>query len=512
MSFMYRSILLLVITSSAVLAKTLPVSLFDTPTHQGATELVGNTDPVDTLTTLPKSIHQTLHAAGVPDSAISIIVQPIMQPTTKHKGAQTPLLSHLPHKKRLPASTLKIVPTYAALDALGPEFHWINRVYYTGRIVNGTLHGDLIIKGSGDPKLVREYIEDIYAAVRQKGITHIQGNLLLDNHVFGKITHDPAAFDGEPYRPYNTAPDGLLVNFKSIILKFDPIPSSGVVNISHEPAMADMRFHTRAVLSEGSCGRKTWQDGLSASFTADAVTFSGHYPISCGEREWAVALPAPERFAPRVLKGMWLASGGTLSGDALYAKTPTHAKPLLSKRSLPLKDIIKDINQYSNNVMTEQVFLSLPRYAKHGKYTHQGTYTHARRWLTHWWRRHLPKATQPIMSKASGLCRSCYVTPDALNALLQHAAKHKHASVFKASLGVAGHSGTIKSFKYRMKHSPANGRAYIKTGTIDQVASIAGYIDAKNGTSYSVVAIINHANARKGRAALDELMDWVARQ
>lgn len=462
------------------------------------------TDSSQTLTQLPASIQRQLSKAGVPLSAMSVIVQEVGQPK--------PLLSYLPHKKRLPASTLKIVTTFAALDKLGPNFRWVNRLYHTGYIKDGTLHGDLIIKGSGDPKLVREYIESIYALVHSKGVKHITGNIILDSSVFGKVRHNPAAFDNEPLRPYNASPDGLLVNFKSVIFKFFPEPDSGIARIESEPAMSDVSFHTRVILGEGSCGKKAWQKKLQATFTPSTAEFNGYYPRSCGERHWAVAFPTPENYAPRVLKGMWLASGGTVSGKAFYGSKPSSAKLLVSYKSLPLRNIITDINQFSNNVMTEQVFLSLPVYARQGKFTHQGTYGNARRWMTTWWRRNLPKHSPPRMSKASGLCRGCYVPASSLNALLQRAAKHRHAVVFKHSMGIAGQSGTIKSFKYRMPNSPANGNAYIKTGTLDDVTSIAGFVDAKNGKKYTVVGIIHHRSAQRARPALDALMDWTAKQ
>lgn len=474
--------------------------------NTGAIELAGQTaNNIKTHTTLPRSVHSALQTSGVPDSAISIVVQEV--------GSKQPLLSHLADKKRLPASTLKTVTTFAALDALGPNFRWKNRIYYTGYIKAGHLHGDLIIKGGGDPKLVREYIEDMFTRVHRAGISDISGNIILDNSVFANVSHDPATFDGKPLRPYNAAPDGLLVNFKSVVFKFYPEVKAGVVNIVSEPAMSGVDFHTRAVLASGRCGgKKAWQKQLNASFTATTARFSGSYPTSCGERSWSVALPDPNAFAPRVLKGMWLASGGKLSGKVFYGSKPSSAKHVLTYQSLPLKRIITDINQWSNNVMTEQVFLSLPVYARQGGYTHQGTYGNAQRWMTRWWRKNLPKSVQPRITKASGLCRNCTVPASSLNALLQKAATHKHANVYKQSLGVAGVSGTIKAYKHRKPNSPAIGNAYIKTGTLDNVTSIAGFIHATSGKTYTVVGMINHPKGIKARPALDELMDWVAKQ
>lgn len=476
---------------------------------------------------LPAQVNTALAQANINPNHISISIHQLTSGFNGQYSQQKPpqnkpnlLLTHNGSQPRVPASTLKLLTTYAALDTLGANFKWQTPVLYTGDIANGTLTGDLIIQGSGDPKLVRERIETLWQQVQQAGIRQINGNLIIDDHIFTGITHDPASFDGKPLCPYNVAPNGLLVNFAAVTYHFVPMLQADgytVIQLTSEPALANLSLPTQVKPAKGSCGY--WQRKLKANFTAAASQFAGAYPSSCGEQSWSVAYPVPEQFAGQVLLGTWQQLGGSLTGKVLYQHTPVQAKVLFTFPSLPLAQLIHDINHFSNNVMTEQVLLSLPIYAQGQRRTansltvrSHSTYPTALAWLGAWWQKNLPNSPEPKLTNGSGLCRDCTIRADSLDALLQHAYASSNYAVFKNSLGIAGVSGTIKTFANRQPNSPAIGHAYIKTGTLDNVTSMAGYVYGQSGAVYSIVAIINANNAPQGRVALDALLDWLARQ
>ena len=148
-----------------------------------------------------------------------------------------------------PASVMKLVTTYAAMDMLGPDFTWGTDFYTDGTVSGGTLRGNLYVRGGGDPKLVLERIQDTFRALQAKGVTVILGDMVLDHSAFDLPDHDAAEFDGESLRPYNASPDGLLVNFKSVVLTFQPDPSAGVAHVISEPpdGAAVDRQHRAAV-------------------------------------------------------------------------------------------------------------------------------------------------------------------------------------------------------------------------------------------------------------------------
>ncbi len=407
-----------------------------------------------------------------------------------------------------PASVMKLITTYAALDQLGADFTWKNRVYLDGILDNGVLVGNLYLRGSGDPKFVLERIQELFRQVQAKGVREVRGDIVIDRRVFDVPDKNPAAFDDEPLRPYNVAPDGLLVNFKSLIFTFSPDASGKRVLLRTEPPMARLELPTEITASYGPCG--DWRAGLQADFSsADRIAFAGRYPLACGERIWPVAYVAPRQYASRVIEAMWRAAGGQLSGTVREDALPRTARLFVTSDSLPLGEIVADINKFSNNVMAQQVFLTLSSELPESGFT--GSFAASQRSIAAWWKRRLPQASAPTLDNGSGLSRVERASASALNALLQTAAGSAHGQVFANSLGIAGVDGTVARMRDRNPNSPAIGQAQLKTGTLKDVAAIAGYANAANGQRYSIVAIINHDNAGAARPALDALVEWVVK-
>ena len=136
-----------------------------------------------------------------------------------------------------PASVMKLVTTFAALELLGPDYRWKTEAYLGGPLDNGTLEGDLILKGYGDPKITIEQWQAFMATLRAQGLAAVTGDLVLDRSYFRLPPHDPAAFDGEPLRPYNVGPDALLVNFKAVRFVFAPDAAGDGVDVRVEPPL-----------------------------------------------------------------------------------------------------------------------------------------------------------------------------------------------------------------------------------------------------------------------------------
>jgi D-alanyl-D-alanine carboxypeptidase len=125
-------------------------------------------------------------------------------------------LQHQAEVPRNPASLMKLVTTTAALDLLGPAFTWRTPLFIEGSVRDGVLQGHVYLQGSGDPKMGVEHLWLLMRRLQGWGIQKIQGDIVLDRSAFALPPHDPASFDGEPLRPYNAAPDALLIGFKSI--------------------------------------------------------------------------------------------------------------------------------------------------------------------------------------------------------------------------------------------------------------------------------------------------------
>jgi D-alanyl-D-alanine carboxypeptidase/D-alanyl-D-alanine-endopeptidase (penicillin-binding protein 4) len=206
------------------------------------------------------------------------------------------------------------------------------------------------------------------------------------------------------------------------------------------------------------------------------------------------------------MHALWLGAGGQLTGQVRYGASPASAKLLLEAPSLALSEIIKDINKFSNNVMAQQLYLTLS-----SELGAPGRFEASRLRLSQWWRRGFTGHEEPVLENGSGLSRSERSTAQALTALLQAAHAGPHARHFIDSLAIAGVDGTAARLKDRSPQSPVIGNAWLKTGSLRDVASVAGYVQGQSGQRYTLVAVLHHPNAQQARAALDQLLDWTVR-
>ncbi len=452
--------------------------------------------------TLPPEVEAALQRANVSREAVAILV-------TEVQSRSSPRLSHRASTPVNPASVMKLVTTYAALDLLGPSFSWSTPVYLDGAVRDGTLNGNLYIKGQGDPKLVSERLWLLLRRVQGLGIKTINGDIVLDRSAFETVEVDPSVFDGEPLRPYNAAPDALLINFKSVVMTFVPDRTNNVAQVQVEPPLAGVQMPATVPLSNAACN--DYRGSLRADFSdASQIRLLGSYPASCGEKVWPVAYADPKSFAVRAVDGMWREMGGKISGGVREGRLPPNLaalKPAFEVASPTLPEVIRDINKYSNNVMAQQLFLTLSLQNKSTNNANGTTATLAasRDLLQRWWRSSISDGDIPVFDNGSGLSRSERITAQGLTRLLQTAYASPQMPELISSLPITGIDGTLRSSRGK-----ARGSAHLKTGTLRDVAAIAGYVLGNSGRRYVVVMVVNQAGAVAARPAMDALVDWVA--
>jgi hypothetical protein len=215
---------------------------------------------------LPPVLARAFLDQRIPLNAVSAYVQEIGA-----ANSVKPLLIHRPLQPMNPASTMKLVTTFAGLELLGPDFRWKTEAYADGPIVAGVLTGDLVLKGRGDPKITLEQFSELVARIRATGLSSIRGDLVLDRTWFDTGAYDPGAFDAEPLRPYNVGPDALAVNFKSVRFVFAPNLGNAHFSHAHAAAAQRLRRWLPALLAEFRTGRRS------------PTQASRPYPIACGE-------------------------------------------------------------------------------------------------------------------------------------------------------------------------------------------------------------------------------------
>ena len=450
---------------------------------------------------LPTPVAAAATRANVPRDALHLLVLDAQGPL----GRTTPRLSYRADVAANPASVMKLVTTYAALDLLGPGYTWSTPVAVDGRLEGEVLRGNLHVRGQGDPKLVIERIWLLLRRIQTLGIRQIDGDIVLDRSAFVLPDTAPGQFDGEPFRPYNAAPDALLLNFKSVLLTFRPDAAMQRATLVVEPALAGVSLAPSVPLRPGECG--DWRSALKADFSDPTrPVFGGAYAASCGERVWPLAFADPVSYAPRLLAAMWREMGGTLTGSVRYGIMPRAATPLLEFASPPLADVVRDINKYSNNVMAQQVFLTLALERRTDMQRGVG-FDAARDVVQRWWQERWPDVPTPVIENGSGLSRQERISAAALGRMLQGAYQSPVMSELMSSLPVAGVDGTLR----RNRARTAPGSAHLKTGSLRDVTALAGYVLGQSGRRYVLVALVNHPTpgvAAAARPALDALIEW----
>jgi len=446
--------------------------------------------------TLPAEVRNALERAELPREALAVWVQEV--------GAARARLSWQADAPINPASLTKLLTTYAALDLLGPAWSWSTPVWLQGAVNDGVLDGNLVIKGSGDPKLVLERLWLMFRKIRSLGVRQIRGDIVLDRSSFAVPEQNPADFDGEPLRPYNVGADALLLNYRAFTLTFTPDPARGAAFVGIEPPLAGVRVDKSVPLSAGSpgaCG--DWRAELGAQLGDPAlIRFTGTFNPACGEKSWAVAYADPKTYNARALLGIWVEMGGTVDGVVRDGIAPATA-PSFVLSSPTLAEIVRDINKYSNNVMAQQLFLTLGLVQRG-----LGTPDNAREVLRQWAAERLgASAASLVVDNGSGLSRDGRISARLLGRTLASAWASPVMPELLASLPVSGVDGTTQRSR-----APA-GRAHLKTGSLRDVRGVAGVVLGDSGRRYVVVAIVNHASAGSdaSRAALDALLQWTAR-
>ncbi len=438
---------------------------------------------------LPAEVEAALDQAKLPRDALVAVVQEV--------GSTSSRVNWQPQKLVNPASLAKLITTSAALDLLGPAWTWSTPVWLQGTLQNGVLDGNLHIKGSGDPKLVLERMWLLLRRVQQLGVRDIRGDIVLDRSAFTLPEQNPGEFDGEGLRPYNVSADALLLNYKSVVLTFTPMPSKGIALVAIDPPLQNVKLDASLPLTNAACD--DWRSALKADFSdSTRLKLNGSFSAACGEKQWAVAYADPKTYNQRALSGMWLEMGGKLGGVVRDGAAPANLPPTFEVLSPPLAEVVRDINKFSNNVMAQQLFLSLAL-VQRGQGTVEAARELTRQWLTD---RLGDVGRTALIDNGSGLSRDARVTAQMMARLLQVAWASTTMPELLSSLPVTGVDGTLRRSK------TPTGRAHLKTGSLRDVMGVAGVVLAHTGRRYVVVAIVNHPNANAARPAIEALVKW----
>jgi len=456
---------------------------------------------------MPAPVAGAISASGLPLKSFGFFAQEV--------GSERTLAALNEDTSYMMASTTKVVTSLAALDLLGPYYRWRTSAYAMGPIVRGKLLGDLLIVGGGNAQLTSAELQAWFARMHAQGLEEIQGDIVLDRFAFNLSDADHA---GTPVqsanRPRHVWPAALTLDEGQLGVTLQPTrgkrPALGLV-----PPLSEVTL-VNQVTNGGGCEATARWDDASGNGGQGQVIVRGSWGAACGTRTISFIPPPHSGYAARALPAMWAKTGGTLGGRVVANDRPLGEKalpvgadgevlqPLSFDRSKPLPELVRDINKTSDNMAARNLMLSLSPGFPERPATLAGAQKIMRMWL-----REQGIADGDIeVENGSGLSHTERAKPRALVQLLRQGWKGEQAEAFLESLPIAGVDGTLAN---RLVGGKAQGRAYLKTGTLNDTRALAGYVRSLSGRLYAVSAMVNHADAAAGRPVLDAFIEWIAR-
>jgi D-alanyl-D-alanine carboxypeptidase/D-alanyl-D-alanine-endopeptidase (penicillin-binding protein 4) len=459
---------------------------------------------------LPPAVLLALQEAGVPADAFAAVALPLGRQAGRERApwlyrADVPMQ---------PASTMKLLTSVVALDRLGPNHRSSTEWRSAAPLNGGVLQGDLVLQGGADPDLGVPQFWQMLVDLKQAGVSHIEGDLLLDRTLFRPARMDIGVppFDDEMEFQYNVIPDALELAGNLLPLEIRSGPDG--VSASTVPPLAGIDVISRMAVTPTPC--KDWgsvwkpavvqrEAGATGAAGRTRIELQGGFPANCIQRTELQLLDRTE-LADRLFRSLWQGLGGTWTGQAREAAAPEGARTLVRRVSRPWGEVLRPMMKTSDNPVTRLLYLQLgvPHMAANPQATTaELAAADVRRWLAE----HAIDDAGLVLDNGSGLSRSERITPRQLAATLAVAWQGPRAADLVMSLPVAGVDGSVRP----LKDSPAAGWARLKPGTLRNVVALAGYVRDESGQPWAVAMMINHDDASKARPALLALVDSFAR-
>lgn len=433
---------------------------------------------------LPAAVNRVLAHYGIPRDNYSVWVRDVRE--------DPPLLSHRADVPRRPASVIKVLTGWLALEGLGPEYRWITHVYLGGELRNGVLQGPLILQGRGDPHLVMERVWLLQQQLRKKGLRRVDGPLVLDDRWLPADDRPVAGFEADRHRSFSASPYALLMNFQAIRVVVEPDHARGRVRARLDPPLAGIEMINRLRLTDGRCGG--FQRGVAVRISGEGdsrVELDGNYSRRCNSYSIPRRALSGPAYAYGLFAALWREGGGEISAGYRLGSAPDDSEPWLEFKSEFAFQAVRFMNKHSNNVMARQLLLTLGA----EMFGPPATLDKARKAAGEVLKREGLELPSLILDNGSGLSRVSRISAADLGRLLVHAGQGPRFPELAASLPIAGRDGTLTK---TYSKSPFGGRSHIKTGSLNGVSAIAGYVLSESGRRLAVVALLEHPLAAKG--------------
>ena len=447
---------------------------------------------------LPKSLSEIIDKSNIPKDAISLVIYSI--------DNQKQIAALNPATNRIPASLVKIIPTWVALETLGPSYSWKTEIRTLGNIENGVLNGDLVFKGLGDPFLVIEDLWHIVQALSRKGLHHIDGNFLIDSRYFSPI--NPTPIDGDPLRLYNVSPSATMVNFKWIDLIVNPTSDGTKARVNIYPDLDNLNLVNKLKISDKPCRGNHPRIQLESSDDLGTITISGKLPRACRNYTLSRTALSSDAYLYGLFKKLLSDNRGDITGVHLKA-TPqqtSESRLFYTWNSKPLVEVVTKLNKWSNNLMARSLVYSIGAELMGAPGSKEKGVKAIKQYLT----QQGLDLSGMLIDNGSGLSRSSRISTNLLNEILNRAWRSPLMPEFASSLSIAGKDGTTRR---RFLNPTIENKVRIKTGTLNNVSSAGGYVFGQSGEVFSFALITNYPRVERvlGPKFQEALVEWITR-
>jgi D-alanyl-D-alanine carboxypeptidase/D-alanyl-D-alanine-endopeptidase (penicillin-binding protein 4) len=412
----------------------------------------------------------------------------------------------------VPASNMKIITGATALEVLGPEYRYRTELLAAGSVQGGVLRGTLVVRGSGDPSIAARFGGDARATFRAwadslkaKGVRRIEGGIVGIDTVFT----DPPLGRGWPWDDldayYSAEVSGLEYNDGSLDIRVFPgktVGSPAIVVL--DPPTSYVQLANR--VTTAPAGRPA-RLNVTRDPVGTGVTIEGEVPVDATRVDESVAVRGVSAFFVTALRETLREAGIAVEGPAMtFEEWPqpvplTRMALLFTHRSPPLSEILPKFLKPSQNQTGEILLRTLGREMR-GKGTAAAGAAVVDSLLR---ARGVQTAQQLQMADGSGLSRYDLVTPEVLIGVLTFMTRSPNWNVWYPALPVAGEDGTLAS---RFRGTPAAGNVHAKTGTLNGVRSLSGYLTTAGGERLVFSTMVNNhmRSARDADRVIDSMV------
>ncbi len=393
------------------------------------------------------------------------------------------VFSYNPQVPLLPASTLKVVTTAAALHYLSPEYRFHTDILTTGQRVGDTLQGDLILKGRGDPKLTTEQLLYFATQLRETGIQKITGRLIGDVSFFDNLDRAPSWNETRSQRAYDAKLSALSLNYNTMTVHARPADQIGApLRVWLEPETSYVRIDNNTKTT------KKGKSSIAARRYETNIEVSGSLPSYSEEKTVLMNVEDPARYTIATFYTLLQKVGISVAGGVEIGTAAPNAIQLYRYTSPPLSMILKELNTYSNNFIAEQVIKTIAA----EKTSLPGSHAEGLRLVNEFLQQAGINTQGVVLADGSGLSRDNRVTAQIMTNILTMMPKRFDIGPdFMSSLRVLGANG-VES--HRLVDSPAHGKIRAKTGTLDGLSSLVGYVPSATGQVFAFALLLNNNN------------------